>query len=66
MHIFRKTIAMSNEVVISDEVARISFILKNKDNDIINNAKIKVKFVRPTQSGFDFKEELFLNKITNS
>ncbi len=52
--------------VISDEVARISFILKNKDNDIINNAKIKVKFVRPTQSGFDFKEELFLNKITNS
>jgi len=40
---------------------KLLFALKNKNNDIVKNAKIKIKIVRPTQTGYDFESELFFN-----
>jgi len=49
--------------ILASKKSLIIFELKDEKNRIIKDAKVKVKFVRPTQTGFDFKEELnFDNK----
>ena len=43
---------------INNKTTLLSFDLKDKNGKIIKDAKIKINLVRPTQTGFDFAEEL--------
>ena len=47
---------------IASKKSALAFSLKDKNGKIINNAKIAIRLVRPTQAGFDFDQELFFDK----
>lgn len=47
---------------IAKEKAVVIFELKDKNGKFIDNAKITINLIRPTQTGFDFKEELILDQ----
>ncbi len=55
-----------NYKAISTKKSLIIFDLKDQNNKIIKNAKIKLKLVRPTQTGYDFDEELIFNLNKNN
>lgn len=50
---------------IENQKSLLIFSLKDDAGQFIKNANIKLKLVRPTQTGFDFEDKLFFNKFNN-
>ena len=51
-----------NNKDIKSKKALLTFDLKDNFGKFIDDAKVKIAIIRPTQTGFDFNEELYLDK----